>query len=146
MYPALVALHFAKGRAIVADMVASYLAAAPPFDLEGPDENEFEDRRPTPVAAGLHLHSSVDDGASPLQSGEHGAPVQSDDHGKIARLEAGTNPDSRPRSWSIWCRDDEPGGFQGLGQRCGNGPGRRNLFLGSITAGPLEPGLASPAR
>ena len=32
-----------------------------------------EDRRSTPVAAGLHLHSAVDDGAGALSSGEHGA-------------------------------------------------------------------------
>ena len=78
MDPALVALDFAKAGAIVADMVVSYLAAAPPSDVEGPDDHEFEDRRSTPVAAGLHLHSAVDDGASALPSGEHGAPVQSD--------------------------------------------------------------------
>src|SRR5918997_2959738 len=146
MDPALVALDFAKAGAIVADMVVSYLAAAPPSDLEGPDDHELEDRRSTPVAAGLHLHSAVDDGASPLPSGEHGAPVQSDGPGKIARLAAGANPDSRPRSWSIRCHDDEPRGLQGPGQRCGDGPGRGHLLLGSLTAGPLEPGLAPPAR
>ena len=64
MDPALVALDFAKAGAIVADMVVSYLAAAPPSDVEGPDDHELEDRRSTPVAAGLHLHSAVDDGAS----------------------------------------------------------------------------------
>jgi hypothetical protein len=63
MDTALVDFDFAKASAILADMVASYLAAsAPPFNPEGPDDNEFEDRRSTPVTAGLHLHPSVDDG------------------------------------------------------------------------------------
>src|SRR5271166_3210851 len=80
MDPALVAFDFAKAGAILADMVESYLAAgAPPFDPEGPDDNEFEDRRPTPVAASLRLHPPIDDGASPLQPGEHGATIQPDD-------------------------------------------------------------------
>jgi hypothetical protein len=98
MDPALVALDFAKAGAIVADMVVSYLAA-PPSDVEGPDDHKFEDRRSTPVAAGLHLHSAVDDGASPLPSGEHAAPVQSDDPGNVTRVAAGADPGSRPRSW-----------------------------------------------
>jgi hypothetical protein len=77
MDPALVAFDFAKAGAILADMVESYLAAgAPPFDPEGPDDNEFEDRRATPVAAGLHLHPSVDDGTSALQPAISASPVR----------------------------------------------------------------------
>jgi uncharacterized membrane protein YgcG len=48
MDPALVDFDFAKASAILTDMVASYLAAgAPPFNPEGSDDNEFEDRRST---------------------------------------------------------------------------------------------------
>ena len=73
MDPALVDFDFAKAGAILADMVASYLAAgAPPFNPEGADDDELEDCRSTPGAAGLHLHPTVDDGAGPLQPGEHG--------------------------------------------------------------------------
>src|SRR5271166_1638071 len=123
MDPALVAFDFAKAGAILADMVESYLAAgAPPFDPEGPDDNEFEDRRPTPVATSLRLHPPIDDGASPLQPGEHGAPIQPDDQSRRARLEAGPDPHPRPGSRPIRCGDDQPGGLQSLGQRRGDGP------------------------
>ena len=78
MDPALVAFDFTKAGAILADMVESYLAAgAPPFDPEGADDDDFEDCRATFVATSLRLHSPVDDGASSLQPGEHGAPIQS---------------------------------------------------------------------
>src|SRR5208337_719766 len=102
MDPALVAFDFAKAGAIVANMVASYLSAgAPPFDPEGPDDDELEDRRTTPVAAGLHLHSSVDDGASSLQSGEHGAPIQPHDQGLLAGLATGSGPHPGPGSRAV---------------------------------------------
>src|SRR5664279_338229 len=147
MDPALIAFDFAKAGAIVADMITSYLAAgAPPFDLEGPDDNEFEDRRATPIAAGLHLHPSVDNKPSSLQPGEHGASIQPDDQSRVARLEAGSDPNPRPRSRPVRCGDDEPGRLQGLGQRRSDGSGGRDLFLGSVAAGPIEPRLASPPR
>ena len=51
LHPAIAALDFAKAGAILANMIESYLAAgAPPFDPEGPDDNDIEDRRATPVA------------------------------------------------------------------------------------------------
>src|SRR5271169_6862145 len=79
MDSALVDFDFAKAGAILADMVASYLAAgAPPFNPEGADDDELEDCRSTPGAAGLHLHPPVDDGAGPLQPGEHGTAPPDD--------------------------------------------------------------------
>jgi hypothetical protein len=82
LHPAIAALDFAKAGAILANMVDSYLAAgAPPFDPEGPDDDAIEDRRATPVARRLHLHSSIDDGTSALQPGEHGAAIQSEEQG-----------------------------------------------------------------
>ena len=76
MDPALAALDFAKAGAILADMIASCLAAgALPFDPEGPDDHDLEDRRSTPVEAGLHIRSPVDAGAGPLEPGEHGPPI-----------------------------------------------------------------------
>ncbi len=97
MDPALVAFDFTKAGAILADMVESYLAAgAPPFDPEGADDNDFEDCRATFVATSLRLHPPVDDGASSLQPGEYGAPIQSNDQSRWARLEAGPDPHPRP--------------------------------------------------
>src|SRR6516165_9949908 len=76
MDPAAAALDLAKAGAIIANMIESYLAAgAPPFNAEGADHAESEDCRSSSDAESLHLHSSVDDGASALQSGEHRAPV-----------------------------------------------------------------------
>src|SRR5260370_21797307 len=64
------------------------------------DHDDLQDCRSTSVATSLHLHSSVDDGPSPLQPGEHRAPVQSGEQGAGSRLEpaADPNPPSRPRS------------------------------------------------
>ena len=145
MDPALVDFDFAKAGAILADMVASYLAAgAPPFNPEGADDDELEDCRSTPGAAGLHLHPTVDDGAGPLQPGEHGTPIQSEEQSRVARLER--RPDPHPRSGSRPIRecDDQPGRLQSPGRRSGYGPGWSDLFLGSVAAGAIEPGLASP--
>src|SRR5271166_4413496 len=147
MDPALAALDFAKAGAILADMVVSYLAAgAPPSNPEGPDDHDLQDRRSTPVAASVHLHPPVDAGAGPLQSGEHRPPIQSDEQGPIARMEPGTDPGSRPRSRPVWRRSQQPRGLQDPGRRCGNGPGWRDLLPGSVAAGAIEPGLASPSR
>src|ERR1035441_10807509 len=144
MDPALVDFDFAKAGAILADMVASYLAAgAPPFNLEGSDDNELEDCRSTPVAAGLHLHPSVDDGASPLQPGEHGAPIQSGEQGRVVRLEAGADAHPRSRPRPVRSGGDAPGRLQSLGRRSGHGPGWRDLLFGSVAAGAIESGLAS---
>ena len=42
-------------------------------------------------------------------------------------------------------RGDQPGGLQSLGRRSGDGRRWRDLFLGSVAAGAIEPGLASSA-
>ena len=102
MDPALAALDFAKAGAILADMVASCLAAgALPLDPEGPDDHDLKDRRSTPVEAGLHLCSPVDAGAGPFEPGEHGPPIQSVEQGAIARLEGRADPGPRPRSRTV---------------------------------------------
>src|SRR4029450_9656085 len=99
MDPAVAALDFAKAGAILANMIESYLAGgAPPSTPEGADHDDLQDCRSTSVAPSLHLHSPVDDGAGPLQPGEHRAPVQSGEQGTISRLELGANPDPRPGS------------------------------------------------
>src|SRR3984893_9549170 len=98
MDPALVAFDFTKAGAILADMVVSYLAAGvPPSNPEGPDEHDLQNRRSTPVAAGVHLHTPVDAGAGPLQSREHRTAIQPDEQGPIARMEPGTDPGPGPR-------------------------------------------------
>src|SRR5271155_3744827 len=72
MAPAVAALDIAKAGAILANMIESYLAGgAPPSNPEGADHDDLQDSRSTSVAPSLHLHSSVDNGAGPLQPGEH---------------------------------------------------------------------------
>ena len=84
-------LDFTKVGAILADMVVSISpAGTPPSDPEGADDNELQDCRPTPIEAGLHLRPPVDAGASALQSGEHGSPIQLGGQSPNARLEPKT--------------------------------------------------------
>src|ERR1700683_5403599 len=69
MEPAVATLDLAKAGAIIADMIESYLAGgAPPSNPEGADHDDLQDCRSTSVTASLHLHPSIDAGASPLQS------------------------------------------------------------------------------
>jgi hypothetical protein len=70
MDPAIAALDFAKAGAILADKVESFLAAGTtPQPPEGADHDDDgnKDLRTAPVASGVHLHSPVDTGTSPLQ-------------------------------------------------------------------------------
>src|SRR5271166_347874 len=121
--PALTGLDFAKAGAILADMVVSYLAAgASPSDPESADDHDTEDCRSTPVATGLHLHSPVNPGASALQSGEHGSPIQPDEQSPLTRLEPGADQGSRPRSGQVWSCGKHPHRLQEPGRRCGDGP------------------------
>src|SRR5437867_5291106 len=70
MDPAGVTIDLTKAGAIIADMIESYRAGGtPPSNPEGDDHDDLQDCRPTSVAASLHLHSSIDAGASPIQSG-----------------------------------------------------------------------------
>src|SRR5580704_12943581 len=113
MDPALATIDFARAGAIIADMIASCLAAgALPFVQEGPDEHDLEDRRPAPVEAGLHLRSPVHAGAGPLEPGEHGPPIQSVEQGPIARLEDRADPGPPPRSRTVRRGSDQAHGLQ----------------------------------
>src|ERR1700674_3274961 len=104
MDPAIAALDFTKAGAIIASMVESYLSGAPPLDAKrAPHDDDVQDQRSTPVANGLCLHPPIDSGAGSLQSGEHGAAVQSGEQGASARLESTADPDPRPRPRSIRC-------------------------------------------
>src|SRR6202795_3593415 len=99
MDPALTGLDVAKAGVILANMIEAYLAGgAPPSNPEGAAHDDLQDCRSTSVAGSLHLHSSVDDGAGPLQPGEHGAPIQSGEQSPVSRLESGADPGSRPGS------------------------------------------------
>src|SRR6516162_8059679 len=144
MDPAAAALDLAKAGAIIANMIESYLAAgAPPFNAEGADHAESEDCRSSSDAESLHLHSSVDDGASALQSGEHRAPVQSGGPGKVAGLDAGADPNPRRGSCAVGRTDDQARRLQDPCERCGDGTGRCDLLAGVFALGTLEQGLAS---
>src|SRR5215471_691999 len=146
MDPAIAALDFAKAGAIIANMIESYLAAgAPPLNAEGADHAESEDCRSSSGPTSLHLHSSVDGGASALQPGEHGAPVQFGEPGDVTRLD--TTADSNPRrgSCSLGGADDQTRRLQSPGERCGDGSGRRDLLTGGLAPGALQQRLASVA-
>src|SRR6266699_4805853 len=147
MDPAVANLDFAAAGAILANMIEAYLAGgALPSNAEGADHDDLQDCRSPSVAGSLHLHSSVDDGASPLQPGEHRAPVQSGEQGAGSRLEPAADPNPRSRPRSVRRANDQSRGLQDVGQRCGHGPSRGNLLPRSFAPGALEPGLASPAR
>src|SRR5260370_17316293 len=147
MDPDSAAPDFVTAGATLANMIESYLAGgAPPADAEGADHDDLQNCRSPSIAASLHLHSSIDAGASPLQSGEHRTPVQSSEQGEVDGLESGTDPDSRPGSWPVRRQSDKSRGLQDIGQRCGHGPSRGHLLPGSLAPGALEPRLPSPAR
>src|SRR5215472_71703 len=144
MDPAVSALDFVKAGAILADMVESFLAAATTPQLEGADHNDdIKDRRTAPVAGGVHLHSPVDTGTSPLQPGEHRAPVQSQEQGAVARLEPREDPRPRPGSRPLGCAHDQTRGLQDAGQRCGDEPSGSDLLSGGLAPGAIQQGLAS---
>src|SRR4029077_9403614 len=146
MDPAVAALDFAKAGAIIANMIESYLAAgAPPFNAEGADHAESEDCRSSSDTKRLHLHSSIDDGASAIQSGEHRAPVQSSGPSEVAWLDAGADPNPRRGSCPIGRTDDQTRRLQDPCERCGDGASRCDLLAGVFALGTLEQGLASIA-
>src|SRR5215470_1764683 len=108
MDPAVAAFDFAKAGVIVANMIESYLAAgALPSNPEGADHVEHQDCRSSSDAARLHLHSTVDTGASTLQSTEHRAPVQSSEPSKGAGLDSGADPNPRRGSRPNGTADDQ---------------------------------------
>src|SRR5258708_26527880 len=123
MDPAVATLDFAKAAAITANMIEPYLAAgAPPFNAEGAHHAESEDCRSSSDTKRLHLHSSVDDGASAIQSGEHRAPVQSSGPSEVAWLDAGADPNPRRGSCPVGRTDDQPRRLQDPSHRFGNRP------------------------
>src|SRR6266478_9559682 len=144
MDPAAATLDFAKAGAIIANMIEAYLAAgAPPLNAEGADHAESEDCRSSSDAKSLHLHSSVDDGASAIQSGEHRAPVQSSGPSEVARLDPGADPYPRRGSRPIGRTDDQTRRLQDPCERCGYGASRCDLLSGVFAFSTLEQGLAS---
>src|SRR5215831_2891596 len=141
MDPAITALDFSKAGAILADMVESFLAAGtPPALPEGADHDDVQDHGSTSHAHSVHLHSAVDAGTSPLQSGEHRAPVQSQEQGAVAGLEPGEDP--CPRSGSGSFRDDQSRGLQDAGRRRDDGASGSDLLTRSLASGTLQQGLA----
>ena len=126
MDPAVAALDIAKAGVILANMIESYLAGgAPPSNPEGAEHDDLQDRRSTSVAGSLHLHSSIDDGAGPLQeSGEYNQRAR-----PSSRLELEADPDPRPGSRPVGCADNQSRGLQDPGQRRGHEPIRAIFFL-----------------
>src|ERR1700751_2725764 len=102
MDPAIASLDFVKAGAIIANMIESYLAAGvPPLNAEGADHAESEDCRSSSGSTSLHLHSPIDECASALQPGEHGAPIQSGGPGESTRLDTGADPNPRRGSCPV---------------------------------------------
>src|SRR5258707_14214924 len=133
MDSAVATLDFAKAGAIIANMIEAYLAAgAPPLNAEGADHAESEDCRSSSDAKSLHLHSSVDDGASAIQSGEHRAPVQSSGPSEVARLDSGADPNPRRGSRPIGRIDDQTRRLQDPCERCGYWQSRCELLSGGF--------------
>src|SRR5258708_36073564 len=131
MAQAVAPLDLAKGGAIIATMIESYLAAgAPPFNAEGADHAESEDCRSSSDTKRLHLHSSVDDGASAIQSGEHRAPVQSSGPSEVAWLDAGADPNPRRGSCPVGRTDEQTRRLQDPCERCCDGASRVHLRSG----------------
>src|ERR1019366_8105229 len=80
-----------QAGAILSDMVAAYLDAAPPpvAEEKRDDHDDLEDHPTSSDATGLRLHPSIDAGSGAVQPGEHRAPIQSDEQGPSLRLEPG---------------------------------------------------------
>src|ERR1700720_4968832 len=117
MDPAVATLDIAKAGVILAHMIESFLAGgAPPSNPEGAEHDDLQDRRSTSVAGSLHLHSSIDDGAGPLQPGEYRVPVQSGEQGTVSWLELGADPDPRSGSRPVGCTDNQSRGLQDAGR------------------------------
>src|SRR5271165_5240327 len=133
MDPALTSFDVAKVGAVLADMVVCFLAAGASLsDPESANDDASQDCRSTSIATSLHLHPPVDPGAGALQSGEHGAPIQSGEQGPLTRLEPGTDPGPRSRSGEVGICSKHPHGLQDPGRRCGDGPCRCDLLPGSV--------------
>src|ERR1700746_3327486 len=146
MDPAIAALDFVKAGAIIANMIESYLAAgAPPLNAEGADHAESEDCRSSSDPTSVHLHSSVDAGASALQSRDHGAPVQFGEPGEVTRLDTGADPNPRRGSCPVGTADEQARRLQNPRERCRDGARRRNLLARGVAPGALQQGLASLA-
>src|SRR2546430_16722522 len=109
MDPAVAALDIAKAGVILANMIESYLAGgAPPSNPEGAEHDDLQDRRSTSIAGSLHLHSSIDDGAGPLQPGKYRAPEKSGEQGTGSRLELVEDPGHRSRSRPVRGANHQP--------------------------------------
>src|SRR6266496_2436712 len=113
MDPAVANLDFAAAGAILANMIEAYLAGgALPSNAEGAYHDDLENCRSPSVAPRLHLHSSVDNGESQLQTGEKRTPVKFGEQGAVSRLESGPDPHPRPGSRPIRRADSQSRGLQ----------------------------------
>src|SRR5580693_5957137 len=136
-----------QAGAILADMVAAYLDAAPPpiAEEKRDDHDELEDQPDSFDTTSLHLHSSIDAGPGAVQSREHRAPIQSDGQGPGLRMEPGADQSPGWRSWPLRIHLRQPWRLQNSCGRCGVGPSGRDLLLGGVASSAIEPGLASPS-
>src|SRR5258708_3839371 len=131
------------GGVLLANMLEGWLTGDPDFFVTAETANEPEDLRAPPEQTRLHLFAPIDTGSSVPPSREHRAPVCAAGVGSGAGLERSRDPHPRPGPGEDRDRNDQAGGLQDLGGGCLDGSSGRGVCLGSLTAGTLEPRLAS---
>src|SRR6516225_8246369 len=138
-------LDVGLGGVLLANMLAGWLDSDPKVLSTVEAAHESSDHGTAPEQVGLCVCASIDAGASPPPSREHGASVCP------ARESAGTGlerpRDSRSRSGSgnVGGPDNGARRLQEPGSRGLLGPGGRGVCPGGLAAGALEFGLASIA-
>src|SRR6266567_4664401 len=133
------------GGAFLANMLACWLDGdrESSFSVEVADEHH--DQRATPEQDRLCVCASVDAGAGPSPSGEHGAPVCTERESRGTGLERFDGSDSGPGSGQVRSTDNGAGGFQDSGSGSLDGAGGRSVCAGGLATGAIEFGLASIA-
>src|ERR1700677_208709 len=133
------------GGMILANMLAGWLDSNQESSLPVEAADEYPDHRATPEQDRLCVCASVDAGAGPSPSGEHGAPVCSAGDGLGTGLERADNSDSGRGSGQVGSADRGSGGFQDSGSGSLDGAGGRSFCAGGFATVALEFGLASIA-
>jgi hypothetical protein len=133
------------GGMLLANMLAGWLDGNPNDSSPVEAADESSDHGASPEQSGLCVCASVDTGASPSPSREHGASICPARESAGTGLERAGDPHSGPGSGNIRGTDNGPGGLQDARRGSVDGPGWRSVCLGGLAVGALEPRLASIA-
>src|SRR5580692_1037996 len=133
------------GGAVLANMLACWLDGdrESSFSVEVADEHH--DQRATPEQDRLCVCASVDAGAGPSPSREHGAPVCTERESTGHGLERAVGSDFGRGPGQVGSADNGAGGFQDSGSGSLDGPGGCSVCAGGLATGAFEFGLASIA-